>query len=178
MATKKESSEPLLFCQVIQNCAGVKRPQFSGQKIKYKNYRIGDRIKGREHNDSQIPMQSMPTIKTLDGFIINASNLTVLGEEQDAEVLNDKDLVSERLKNKFNTIFSNANGTQGIVSDQRRKTKFMVNGAISGGTLLVLYAVIKGGNKTSCFIFGAIIGGTIGKFLADYRNREDNESRI
>ncbi len=162
----KKHEEPILYCQVAINCAGIKRPQYSDQKVKYKNYRAGETIKGVEINDSDIPTNYIPAIRTKDGFVINRSNLMILGEEQDAQIINDKDApVSERLKQRYKS-FLNADGAKGIVSDQMKKSKYLLNGAIAGGVLLTIYAVMKGKNKTGYFIAGAIIGGFIGKAYA------------
>jgi len=177
MAKKQE--EPVLFCQVAVNCAGIKRPQFSGQKVKYKNYRAGESIKGILINDSDVPTNYIPAIRTKDGFIINQSNVMVLGEEQDVEIVNDKDVpVSERLKKRFSPYLNaeSTGGAKGIVSDQMKKSKYLLNGAVVGGVILTIYAVAKGKNKTGYFIFGALVGGFIGKAYAGMKqDKDDNE---
>lgn len=168
----KGTDEPLLYCRIVQNCAGVKKPQYSGQTPKYKNYRIGEEIKGREFNASEIPDNYMPTIKTIDGYLINIPNLIIIGEEQKAQVIDDKAILSERFKNKYSMMFSNSDGASGIVSDQKTQAKYILNGSIIGGTILLVYTFSKGGSKMSGFMFGAIIGGTIGKLFSNYKKND------
>jgi hypothetical protein len=169
---KQQAYEPLLNCLVIHNCSGIKRPQFSGQKVKYQNYRIGQRIKGRIHNASDVLDNYMPTLKTIDGYVINASNLEVLSEEQNGEVIKDLDL-AEKVKRRYGSMFSNAAGVSGIVTNQKTQTQYMVNGGLAGGIILLLYTVFKGGNKTTGFMFGAIIGGAIGRACANFIKNND-----
>ena len=171
---KKQQEEPLLFCRIIQNCSGVKKPQFSGQKIKYKNYGIGDKIKGREHNYSDTPNSFIPCIKTIDGYVLMYSNVVVIGEEHDATVIEDKKPeLSEKLKERISR-FANISGgaSSSMIQEQKRKSKYMVNGALAGGVTLFVYSLVKGGNRTNLFIVGAVLGGMAGKFIAGLKQEE------
>lgn len=162
-----------LYCQIMQNCMGVKKPLYAGQKPKYKHYKAGEKIIGKEYNASSIPTQYTSAIITKDRYIITANNIMVLGEQQEAKIITDEEIISDRLKNKIKS-FSSANGTSGIISYQNKKSKYMVNGAITGGVFLFLYAMLKGGNKTNSFVLGAVIGGFVGKFVADYSKQNYN----
>lgn len=166
----KKPKEPLLFCRVNQECAGIKKPKFSGQKVRYQKYSVGDKVKGYEHNASDIPTAYIPSIRTIDGYIINTTNLTVIGEEHEATVLKDIDLVSDKLKARFNRFANITGGASGIVEAQKKQTKYMLNGALTGGIITFIYALAKGSNKTGYFIFGAIVGGMVGKYYGGQKD--------
>lgn len=151
---------------------GVRKPLHAGQKPKYKHYKAGEKVIGKEYNASSIPTQYTSAIITKDRYIITANNIMVLGEQQDAQVITDEEIISDKLKKKIKS-YSNANGAAGIISYQNKKSKYMVNGAITGGVFLFLYAMLKGGNKSNSFVLGAVLGGLAGKFLADYSNKQN-----
>lgn len=167
-----KDNEISLYCQIMQNCMGVKKPLYAGQKPKYKHYKAGEKVIGKEYNASSIPTQHTSAIITKDRYIITLNNVMILGEQQEAKVITDEEMISDRLKKKIKS-FSNSNGAQGIISYQNKKSKFMVNGAITGGVFLFLYAMLKGGNKGNSFVLGAVLGGLAGRFIADYSNRQN-----
>jgi hypothetical protein len=159
--------EPVLYCQVAINCAGEKRPKYSGGKVKYKNYRAGEKIKGQAFNNSAIPTNYSPAFKTLDGYVINMGHLMVLGEEQIAEVIDDNKAFVEKIKDRY-SLFNSGN-SEGMIQGQTKRSKFMVNGAMIGGAGFFLYAMAKGGNKGTSAIFGIVIGALVGRMWANYR---------
>lgn len=162
-----KENEVYLYCQVIQNCYGEKRPIKAGGKKQYKKFEAGTKVLGKAYNASDIPTTYTPAVITKDRYIITQNNLMLLGEEQEAQVINDKEIASKELKNKFKS-FYNANGVDGIMSDQKKRSKYMMNGAIIGGVTILLYAMMKGQNKMNGFILGAVLGGLGGKFVGDY----------
>lgn len=162
-----KENEVYLYCQVIQNCYGEKRPIKAGGKPHLKKFEAGTKILGKAFNASHIPTQYTPAVITKDRFIITQNNLMLLGEEQEAQVIQDKEIASKELKNKFKS-FYNANGVDGIMTDQKKRSKYMMNGAIIGGVTILLYAMMKGQNKMNGFILGAVLGGLAGKFVGDY----------
>jgi hypothetical protein len=147
---------------------GVKTPKMGGQKKQYRKYNVGEKVSGVEHNASDIPSQYVPAIMTKDRFVITQNNLMLIGEEQDAELVQD-DLASDKLLNRFK-MFYNANG-QGTLKAQQVKSKFMINGALIGGVTCFGYAVMKGANKKTAVVLGLVVGALIGKFVADYKNK-------
>lgn len=156
-----------LYCQLIQNCYGEKRPIKAGGKKQYKKFMAGTKVLGKAFNASEIPTQYTPAIMTKDRFIITQNNLMLLGEEHEAKIVDDKIKESKELQKKFKSYY-NANGVDGIMSDQKKKSKYMMNGAIAGGIIVMLYSMMKGQNKLNGFIIGAVLGGLTGKYLGQY----------
>ncbi len=166
-----KDNEVYFYCQVVQPCFGVKTNVKNGKK-QYKKYNVGEKVLGKAYNASSIPSQYTPAIITKDRHVITQNNLLLLGEEQEAKIIDDNETASKKLREKFKS-FYHADGINGVMTDTKKKSKFMVNGAIIGGVTILLYAMMKGQSKMNGFIVGAILGGLAGKYVADYRNKQD-----
>ena len=96
----------------------------------------------------------------------------IVGEEQQAQIIDDKEILSEKFKKKYSTMFSSSDGATGIVTDSKRQTQYILNGSLIGGTALLIYTFSKGGSKMSGFMFGAIIGGAVGRLFSNYKKND------
>lgn len=165
-----KTPQSYLFARVVHDAYGVKKPQMSGQKPKYKSYKAGVTVTGYEVNISDIPNQHIPAFMTKDGYVITLNNLFILGEQQEAIVVEEKPSMSQELKDRMKR-FSMMDGS--LAGGQQRKSKYAVKGALFTGAIFYLYAMAKGKPKKSAAILGLLVGGFAGKVWADYRNRHE-----
>jgi len=165
-----KTPEAYLFARIVHDAYGVKKPKFAGQKPKYKSYKAGVTVTGYEFNASDIPSQHIPAFITKDGYIISLNNLFILGEQQEAVIVEEKPAMSDELKNKMRR-FSMLEGS--VAGGQQRKSKYAVKGALFTGAAFYLWAMAKGKPRKSAAILGLLVGGFAGKIWADYRNRNE-----
>lgn len=159
-----------LYARVTQDSYGLKRPKMAGQKPKYKAYKEGVTVTGYEFNQSDLPDHYIPAFITKDGYEIALANLFVLGEQQEAIIVEEKSAMTEALKDKMKR-FSMMDGS--LAGGQQRISKYSVTGAMIAGAVFYLYAAAKGKPKTAYGLMGVLVGGLAGKIAAQYRNNNE-----
>lgn len=172
-------AEEVLKCRLIQDWRSPKKIM-GGKKLTYKLFRTGEVVEGAVFNQSSNPLNYVPVIKTKDGYIIPESYITVIAslsdkkdDFQEAQVVENQDLLSDETKEGIKSVTKNFSND--FINNTKDQSKHMVNGAMIGAGIGLVYALTKGGNKLVLSGIGALLGGFIGK---SYYNSNNNITTI
>jgi|GEM_PF-5288407 len=148
-------------------------PKKVGGNIEYKSFPKGTKVEVAKYNRASTPLNYVPIYKTRDGFGIPEAHLHILGAIKSdipkANVVKDSDMVSSETMNKAKKKAS-AHRKESMVAGQKTRSKAMVNGALIGGGIALIYAMYKGKeNKAMIAAFGVIAGGIGGKFYSNMK---------
>lgn len=166
-------------CILINDCLAPKRV---GKSVKKKGFRAGQRVRGTVTNVALTPDSQVLALKTTKGYIIPEPFLNVIGEVS-AERQKDKDPYFEEIQEaeviedgaKPPTNVLDSLKAADIVSSNAIKSKRVVNYALGGAAIGLVYAMLKDGNKVMFSAIGAIGGGIIGNYVG--RKIKENERK-
>jgi len=163
----------IVECELINDCLAPKRV---GNSVKKKGFRIGSRVRGTVTNIALTPDSQVLALKTKDGYLIPEPFLNILGEVDEnrqkkrtnsaddeydyAEVI-EEDKNEKSVSNVFQSLKS-----ADIISTNSIKSKRVVNFALGGAAVGLVYAMMKGGNKILLSTVGAVGGGIIGNYVS------------
>lgn len=160
-------------CELINNCLAQKRV---GNGVKKKPFYTGNRVRGVVTNVALTPDSQVLALKTKDGYIIPEPFLNVLGEvnsgnggqqqatnpyieDVDAEIIEAKS-EDKSVKEVYESLKAS-----NIISTNAIKSKRVVNFALIGAGIGLVYALVKGKNKWVFSGVGAVGGGIIGNYV-------------
>ena len=161
-------------CELINDCLAQKRV---GNSVTKKPFRIGSRVKGTVTDVALTPDSQVLALKTKDGYIIPEPFLNIIGEVKSggkrkakknynaegdydyAEVIEDEDVKSDA------GIFKSLKASD-IISNNAVRSKRVVNFALAGAAVGLVYAMMKGGNKLVLSTMGAVGGGIVGNYIS------------
>lgn len=168
-------------CELINDCLALKRV---GNSAKRKPFRIGQRVRGTVTNIALTPDSQVLALKTKDGYVIPEPFLNILGEvdpqsKPQKETINygvedaDVEIIEEKSGDKsVSDVFQSLKASK-IVSSNSVRSKRVVNFALGGAAVGLVYAMLKGKNKLVISTIGAIGGGIIGNYVG--RKIKDND---
>lgn len=170
--------EKVYRCRLTQNFKSPKKIM-NGKKLAFKQFIEGAEVVGSRFNQSDTHINYAPVFKTTDGYIIPQSYLQVLGEEramknevlQDAVIVNDNDYVSKSSIENVKKASSNMSGST-LVESAKLKSKYAINGAMVGGAIGVIYALMKRQNKLVLGGIGIVLGGVVGNMYNNFKTNK------
>lgn len=160
------SSTKDITCQVTN---GFRSPKKNGATVIYKQFNIGDRVKGKLLPDDG----SIRMFRTVDGFLLPKSHLNPIMQKQGvsangiedveyAEIVDDK-------KPKFNVPLK---GKVEMPDILKNRSKTAVHGAIVGLVIGLGYAMAKSKNKIIFSVIGSVGGFVLGNMYNNYINED------
>lgn len=168
-------------CELINDCLAPKRV---GNSVKKKPFRVGQRVRGTVTNVALTPDSQVLALKTKDGYIIPEPFLNILGEVENEQKNNRNsrksgvedavyEEVSEKSENKSVSDVYDSLKASKLISSNSIKSKRVVNFALGGAAIGLVYAMMKGKSKLMLTTIGAIGGGIIGNYVG--RKIKENE---
>jgi hypothetical protein len=162
----------LITCQVIQ---GFHSPKKNGKNVIYRDYNIGDKIKGSlVESSSNIDM-----FKTNDCFLIPKSHLRPLsgGKPRQSNFTQPQENVeyAEVVEDKPKVLtLKNATALKSNMTDiLKTKSKTAVNVALVGLVVGLGFAMMKGKSKILFSAIGSVGGFFLGNLYNNYINEEE-----
>jgi hypothetical protein len=164
-------------CELIEDCLAPKRV---GKSVKKKGFRVGQRVRGTVTNVALTPDSQVLALKTKDGYIIPEPFLNILGEvkpnqkssnesktqyDVGVEEANYEEVDEPKSENKSVANIFNSLKASDIVNSNAIKSKRVVNFALGGAAVGLVYAMMKGKSKLMIATIGAIGGGVIGNYV-------------
>lgn len=165
----------LVECELINDCLALKR---QGNSAIRKPFRVGQRVIGTVSNIALTPDSQVLALKTKDGYIIPEPFLNIIREVKskptktnkgsnneynsyvdEAEVLEENNY-DKSISNVYQSLKSSK-----IISSNSVKSKRIVNFAIGGAAICLIYAMLKGKNKLVLSAIGGVAGGFIGNYV-------------
>ena len=170
--------EKVYRCRLLQNFRSPKKIM-NGKKLAFKQFTEGSEVVGSRFNQAESPVNYAPVFKTTDGYIIPQSYLQVLGQVQGAQkevlqeavVVKDNDYISKSSIDSVKSATSNLSGST-LVDSEKLRSKYAVNGAMIGGAIGVVYALMKGQNKLVLGGIGIVLGGVGGNMYNNYKTNK------
>ena len=141
-------------CELINDCLAPKRV---GNSVKKKGFRTGQRVRGTVSNIALTPDTQVLALKTKDGYLIPEPFLNILGEikgnpsqkrsEPYYGAVEEVFDLEEKSENKsVSDVFQSLKASK-IISSNSVKSKRLVNFALGGAVIGLVYAMLKGKNK-------------------------------
>ena len=174
-------------CVLIENCLAPKRV---GKMVSKKAFRAGNRVRGVVTNIALTPDAQVLALKTKDGYIIPEPFLNVIGEVESnggrtgaydnieyAEVIEEQDYdnkdsgVVKAAKNAYGSIKASE-----IIGKTAFRSKYVINFALVGGTITLVYAMLKSKNKLVFATIGVVGGGIVGNYYGKKIKENESES--
>lgn len=158
-------------CELIDDCLAPKRV---GNSVKKKPFRTGSRVRGTVTNVALTPDSQVLALKTKDGYIIPEPFLNIIGEVENRQKKGTKNPYYEEIeyaevvedkKDKSVANVLDSLKAADIVSTNSIKSKRVVNFALGGAAVGLVYAMMKGGNKLLLSTVGAVGGGIVGNYV-------------
>ena len=170
-------------CELINDCLAPKR---AGNSVKKKGFMTGQRVQGTVTNVALTPDSQVLALKTKDGYIIPEPFLNIIGEVKPNQKQNTKshgssedveyaEIVEEKSEDKSVANVFDSLKASNIMSSNAVKSKRVVNFALGGAAVGLVYAMLKGKNKLLIATIGAIGGGIIGNYVG--RKIKENENK-
>jgi hypothetical protein len=166
----------LVECELIENCLAHRR---MGNKVQKKPIHKGTRVRGVVTNVALTPDSQVLALQTQDGFIIPEPFLNVIGEVKNGNNSSpsvedvEAEVVSENSSDKsVKDVYDSLKASK-IISSNRIKSKRVVNFALIGGGIALVYALVRGKNKLVYAGIGAVGGGIVGNYIG--RKIAENE---
>jgi uncharacterized protein YcfJ len=171
-------------CILINDCLAPKRV---GNGVSKKAFRAGARVVGTVTNIALTPDSQVLALRTKDGYEIPEPFLNILGEVKqkknrqksysnvDADEVQYAEVVEERSEDKsVSSVFQSLKAAD-IISTNSLKSKRVVNFALGGAAIGLVYAMMKDKNKLVMSTVGAVGGGIIGNYIG--RKIKENETK-
>lgn len=160
-------------CELINDCLAPKRV---GNSVTKKAFRTGSRVRGTVTNIALTPDSQVLALKTKDGYVIPEPFLNILGEVNENrqqketkdpyyEEVQDAEIISDKSSEKSVASVYESLKSADIISANSIKSKRVVNFALGGAAVGLVYAMMKGGNKVLLSAVGAAAGGIIGNYV-------------
>ena len=158
-------------CELINDCLAPKRV---GNSVKKKGFRMGSRVRGTVTNIALTPDSQVLALKTKDGYLIPEPFLNILGEvdanqgrqkKSDSADIEYAEVIEETDEKSVANVFQSLKASD-IISTNSIKSKRVVNFALGGAAVGLVYAMMKGGNKLVFSTVGAVGGGIIGNYIS------------
>tara|TARA_R110000787_G_scaffold44415_8_gene109028 strand:- start:22 stop:546 length:525 start_codon:yes stop_codon:yes gene_type:complete len=169
-------------CELINDCLAPKRV---GNSVKKKGFRTGQRVRGTVSNIALTPDTQVLALKTKDGYLIPEPFLNILGEikgnpsqkrsEPYYGAVEEVFDLEEKSENKsVSDVFQSLKASK-IISSNSVKSKRLVNFALGGAVIGLVYAMLKGKNKLLLTAIGGVGGGVIGNYIGRKIIENDEE---
>ena len=168
-------------CELINDCLAPKRV---GNSVKKKPFRMGSRVRGTVTNIALTPDSQVLALKTKEGYIIPEPFLNILGEVNSKSGQNNNtqsneieyaEVVEDKSEDKSVSSVIKSMKAADIISTTSIKSKRVVNFALFGAAIGLVYAMMKNGNKLLSISVGAAGGGVIGNYIS--KKIKDNEGK-
>lgn len=159
----------ILECELIEGCLAIKK---NGNSVKKKAYNVGDIVQGTITNIALTPDSHVAALKTKEGYIIPEPFLNVIREiplesnkksnskKESVEYADFEEIEVEKKDNIFQDIKS-----VDLFSGNSDRSKLVVNFAIGGLVVGLVFAMLKKKNKLIYSTVGAFGGGIIGNYV-------------
>ena len=169
-------------CELINDCLAPKRV---GNSVKKKGFRTGQRVRSTVSNIALTPDTQVLALKTKDGYLIPEPFLNILGEikgnpsqkrsEPYYGAVEEVFDLEEKSENKsVSDVFQSLKASK-IISSNSVKSKRLVNFALGGAVIGLVYAMLKGKNKLLLTAIGGVGGGVIGNYIGRKIIENDEE---
>lgn len=174
----------LVECILINDCLAQKRV---GNSVKKKPFRTDSRVVGVVTNVALTPDSQVLALKTQDGYIIPEPFLNVIGEvkggsrqqkankETQYEDIEDAEIIEDEKEEKSIVNVFESLKASNIVTNNSLKSKRVVNFALGGAAIGLVYAMLKRKNKLIVSTLGAITGGIVGNYVSSKIKENDKK---
>ena len=157
-----------MYARLVQPVRAYKKTRYGKSKI-FRDYKPNQKVKGKLSHLGLLPENQILILETAEGFMIPPHFLIEIRPQEqkpkyetfdESEVVSDKDLVNKETLTKIKD--SKILDVNNIISNTKIKSKYLIQGAIYGGLVMLVFAMYKGKNKLLFSSIGAVGGGVLG----------------
>ena len=151
-------------CRVVIPVNGVKRNS-NGQIALKKRFKANSIVDGRYVRHGLLPENSVTLFMTKEGFLIpphclmEVKNVKYAEFDEAEEVKKDAYYDKEKIEEIKDKGILNI---KDIVKDSKMTSKYVIQGAVGGGLIMLIFAMYKGYNKYLLSALGIVGGGFVG----------------
>ena len=147
----------------------------NGTGVLKRNLKANSIIEGKYVKHGALPENSVVLFMTRDGFLVPTHCIMQIREKQsdgsyrgfdEVEEVEETDYIDkEKLKEIKDKGILDING---IINGTKTETKYITNGAIAGGVVMLILAMYKGKSKLLFSVIGIGAGGYLGKLYNNH----------
>ena len=170
----------IVECQLINDCLAQRR--MGKNRVQKKPFRTGQRVRGTVTNVALTPESQVLALKTKDGWVIPEPFLNIIGEVRTENKNNDSkiedveaEVIEEKSENKsIKEVYESLKAAD-IISTNAVRSKRVVNFALMGAGIGLVYALLRGRSKLLSMTVGAVGGSAVGNYVG--KKIKENEKK-